>query len=117
MELLLVQWKTGIMISSCQMLDCSEVISVQLIMCPKHWEMVPTIFQRPLLSQYDPGIRLFYQNIVFQTNMRRARISILCQEKSTVNLAILPDYDSLSEAKKLALMDIIRRYQHADSSI
>jgi len=90
---------------------CKEKLSRNLIMCPNHWAMVPVIYQRPLMSAYDPSVELEYQNDRFMSFLRRARISILCQENSCATIELLPDYLILEDTEKNALTEIVKRYR------
>lgn len=92
-------------------LQCKSFISRNLIMCPLHWTMVPIIYQRPLLSHYDSSLPVEYQNDRFHSFLRRARISVICQENSCATIELLPDYLILEDTEKNALTEIVKRYR------
>lgn len=94
----------------CPAIGCNETISTSLIMCSAHWEKLPVTFQRKLLSHFNSMFSISVQNIEFYKWMRRAKISIACQEKSSVTLDILPDHEFLVLSEKQALNELIQRY-------
>jgi hypothetical protein len=39
----------------CHAVDCSERISPKLLMCPRHWYMVPPALRKRVWQTYRPG--------------------------------------------------------------
>lgn len=98
----------------CLALECIISISLNSIMCTQHWGMVPSIYQRPIMSHYNVNVADAYQSDKFWQFVRRARISILCQENSCATIELLPDIALLDDAEKAALTTIVNRYRHAN---
>lgn len=43
------------MIHLCHAIDCSERITPKLLMCPRHWYMVPAALRKQVWQTYRPG--------------------------------------------------------------